>query len=136
MSRCLGLRSVAALLCVLGCSHDGFLAPSTGPGRPGLVVEGSVAHVSETLQDGLCDAGIAVLAKRDGRNERLVGTSKSGKVFCLHLRPATAASSKSTVVSVEWGEDSDEQFWRTVTGLLLSTQETLASPADDTSTRR
>jgi hypothetical protein len=113
----------------MGCSHDGVLMQSTSPGRPFFVVEGSVAHVSGTLQDGLCDAGIGVLAKQDGRNEPLVGKSRSGKLFCLHLRPETSASNESTVVSVEWGRDPDEQFWQAVTGLLVSTQEKLASPA-------
>jgi hypothetical protein len=133
VSRCLGLSRVAALLCVLGCSHDGFLVPSTGPERSELVVAGSVTYVSGTLVDGLCDAGIAVVAKRDGRNERLVGITKSGKVFCVHLRPETAASSKSTVVSVEWGQDPDEQFWRTFTRLLGSMRETLATHREDAS---
>jgi hypothetical protein len=125
MSHCLELIGVAALLCVLGCTHDGFLAPPAGPVRSGIVVTASVARVSETLQNGLCDAEIAVLAKREGRNERLVGTTKSGKMFCLQLRPGTAAGSESTVVSVEWGRDPDEQFWRTVVKLLENTQETL-----------
>jgi hypothetical protein len=114
MSRYLGLSHLVALLCVMGCAHDGVLVRSTSPGRPGFVVEGSVTHVSETLQNGLCDAGIGVLAKQDGRNERLVGKTKAGKLFCLHLRPETAASSESTVVSVEWGRDPDEQFWQTL----------------------
>jgi hypothetical protein len=129
MSRYLSLSRLVALLCVMGCSHDGVLVRSTSPGRPGFVVEGSVAHVSAMLQDGLCDAGIGILDKQDGRNERLVGKTKSGKLFCIHLRPELAASTESTVVSVEWGRDPDEQFWQTVTGLLVSTQETLTSPA-------
>ena len=133
MSRCLGLSCVATLLCVLGCSHDGFVVPSTGPEHSGLVVAGSVTYVSGTLVDELCDAGIAVVAKRDGRNERLVGITKSGKVFCLHLRPETAASSKSTEVSVEWGQEPDEQFWRTLTRLLGSMQDTLATHREDDS---
>jgi hypothetical protein len=136
MSRYLGLSRVVALFWVLGCSHDGVLVQSTGPGRPGLVVQGSVAHVSGKLQDGLCDAGIAVLAKKDGRNERLVGKTESGKLFCLHLRPETSASKENTVVSIEWGRDPDEQFWRTLTGLLASIQETSASPPEDTSMAR
>jgi hypothetical protein len=79
--------------------------------------------VSQTLQDDLTDAGIAVLAKREGRNERLVGTTKAGKMFCLHLHSAPAVDSVQTVVTVEWGREPDERFWQTVTGLLEDMQE-------------
>ena len=133
MSRCLGLSGVAMLLCVLGCSHDGFVVPSTGPEHSGLVVAGSVTYVSGTLVDGLCDAGIVVVAKHDGRNERLVGITKAGKVFCLHLRPETATTSKNTVVSVKWGQEPDEQFWLTFTRFVGSMQDTLATHREDDS---
>jgi hypothetical protein len=109
----------------------GFFSPGTC--RPTMPSQLRIAcrMLSPNLAElwRLCDAGIAVLAKQDGRNERLVGKTKSGKVFCIHLRPDNVARSESTVVSVEWGRDPDEQFWRTLTGLLASMQETAVSPS-------
>jgi hypothetical protein len=129
MSRYLGLGSVVALLCPLGCSHDGFLVSPNGATHSGIIVSGSVAHVSGALQDGLSDSGIVVLAKREGRTERLVGVTQSGKAFCIHLRPEATARTQHTEVSVEWGSDPDEQFWRTFTKIVRRMQEKPASPS-------
>jgi hypothetical protein len=118
MFRCPRLSGLAAFLCVLGCSHDQLLVSPAVQEYSGVVVPRSVGYVSATLQDALFDAGIPVVAKRDGYNQRLVGMTKSGKVFCLHLRPLPEARNQSTVVSVEWGRDADEQFWNTINDLL------------------
>ena len=118
MARCLRLFGVAGLLCAQGCLPDAFVVRSPEPQRPHLMVHDSVNHVSGTLQDGLSDLGILVVPKRVGQDQRLVGVTKSGKAYCLHLRAGKDANGESTVVSIEWGRDPDEQFWRTVTKLL------------------
>ena len=99
MSRNVGLSGIALLICALGCFHNGVRAPSVGPTRPGLVVPASVATVSQTLQDDLTDAGIAVLAKREGRNERLVGTTKAGKKPTTKTENVVVTISDSTRIT-------------------------------------
>jgi hypothetical protein len=121
MPRSLALTGVSALMCLVGCTHDGFLVQPAGSDRPTLVVAGTVSEVSALLQDKL---SIPVIAKPDGPRERLVGVTRSGKSFCLHLRPAASAKGDYTVVCIEWGKDPDEQFSRTVTKVLKGTVET------------
>jgi hypothetical protein len=118
MSRCLGLIVAGALLCVVGCSLDGFLAPSTTSDPQQFVVAESLNHVSGVLQDSLCEAGIMVLANREGQKERLAGVTESGKIFCIHLCAGAGAGGKRTVVRIQWDREPDEQFWRMVTRLL------------------
>jgi hypothetical protein len=118
MSRWLGFSGVVALLYLVGCSHDGFLVQSTSPEYSGPVVAASVSCVSATLQDGLAKAGIPVVAKPNGGNERLVGRTRSGKVFCVHLRPGTSDGTETTLVRIEWGQEPDEHFRKTVAEIL------------------
>jgi len=124
MPRLLALIGVAALMCLAGCTHDGFLVQPAAADRPTLVVAGTVAEVSGLLQDKL---SIPVIAKREGPRERLVGVTRSGKSFCLHLRPAASTKGDYTVVAIEWGNEPDEQFSRTVSKILKGTAEKKAS---------
>jgi hypothetical protein len=119
MPRLWALIGVAALMCLAGCTHDAFLIQPAATDRP-LAVAGTVSEVSILLQDKL---SVPVIAKRDGPRERLVGVTRSGKSFCLHLRPTATAKGDYTVVAIEWGNDPDEHFTQMVRKILKGTAE-------------
>jgi hypothetical protein len=124
MARCLSLYGITALLSALGCLPGAFVvqSPEVEPGR--LIVQDSVAHVSGNLWEELSDLGILVIPKRVGQDQRLAGMTKSGKAYCLHLRPGKDGNGEITVVSIQWGGDPDAKFWQTVIKLLKAHDKT------------
>jgi hypothetical protein len=128
MSRRLGLSGLVALVCVLGCTHDQFVAQPSEAEHFQVVAAGSVSQVSGVLQDGLSEAGILVVAKRAGSSQRLAGITESGKTYCLILQPHPESPSKRTVVSAEWGgKEPNRDFWKSVTKLLAQIPEKVDS---------
>ena len=123
MTRCLGLCGLTVLLCVLGCLPGAFVVPPPEREQARIVVHDSVAHVYGTLQDGLSDLGILVIPKKVDQDQRLIGVTKAGKTYRLHLRPGKNLRSESTVVSIEWGGGPDPQFCQTVIKLLKDLKE-------------
>ncbi len=114
MSHRNGTVLAAALLClVAGCLSAPLLAPAKPHFTP-QVVAGSVNGVSTTLQDLLAESGIAVIEKREQQGVRLVGLTRSGKPFALHLLRAKAVKGDRTLVAVQWNGEPDEPFWETV----------------------
>ena len=59
-------------------------------------------------------------ANRDGQDVRLAGVTKSGKKFTLFLKRRKTEAGESTVITVDWAEEADEQFWLTVLDLMAT----------------
>ena len=127
MSRHVGVVCAGALLvAAAGCLPDRSLVGPGGPVGGVQVVAGSVTVVSAQLQTGLSDAGISVLSKRQGGVVRLVGMTRSGKVFSILLRGDRVQGGDQTTVALKWDREPDEEFWQTVVGLLAESH----PPAD------
>jgi len=118
MSRLVWIVGVAAALMAAGCLTGSFLGRSQGVVSGPRVVAGSVNAVSQAIQQGLCEVGIAAVEKRDHEDVLLVGVTGTGKVFCVRLRAQKAQESARTAVSIQWDREADETFWRTVVELL------------------
>ncbi len=124
MSRCLsGACAGVLLLSVAGCVTDSFLMPQVVVDGPKTLVLGSVFDVSSRLNAGLSDAGIALQMNRVGSDWRMVGTSKSGTVFCLHVSPAPKSGGKKTLVRMQWDRGGDEELWRQIQKVLSAPDE-------------
>jgi hypothetical protein len=112
------LVCAAALVCVAaGCVSQSFLAPwGSAPTEKWLVNEyyGSVGAAVET---GLTDQGVRVVSKRLADEVRVAGQTKSGKVFCLYIKPAPDDREKATV-ALRWDREADEAFRKMVVELL------------------
>jgi hypothetical protein len=116
MSRRTGPALAGALLCAAaGCLFTPPPAPTPGAAaKPGTkVVSGQVRVVAAGLFEALADAGIVVVEKRQDQQVRLVGSTPSGKMFALLLRPARSDSDK-TEVAVLWGGAPDEKLTQVV----------------------
>ncbi|HZY85250.1 MAG TPA: hypothetical protein VFE78_10500 [Gemmataceae bacterium] len=121
MSRCLGAATAGVLLlAVAGCSLDSFLTPFPGTPDPRQVVAAPLAQVAARLEEGLSEAGVPVLTKPVGREMRLAGMTKSGKVFCLHLYAEKVAGADRTLVRVKWDRGADDPFWQMVLELAAT----------------
>jgi len=110
----MGVVCAGVLLLAIGCSPDLLRVPFLGPARPQLVVAGSVVEVSCRLQEALTDAGISVKSKLQGDDLRLAGQTKTGKVFCFHLRKEQTPGTPKTRIILQWDREPDEDFWRTI----------------------
>jgi hypothetical protein len=127
MSRCLsGACAGALLLAAVGCLSDSFLMPQFVVAGPKTVVSSSVFDVSSKLNAGLSDAGIMVQMNRVGSDLRMVGASKNGTVFCLHVSPAPKSGGKKTLVRMQWDRGGDDELWRLVEKILTSPEATAA----------
>src|SRR5260370_5591864 len=102
------------LLLAAGCAPNLLTVSNAGREGKEPVVEGSVARVSAELQTTLAEAGIAVIEKGHDSVVRLTGRTRSRKLFCLLLRPAEGPGRDRTVLTVKWGGEPDEEFWRLV----------------------
>jgi hypothetical protein len=105
----------ALLYAAAGCLFTPPPPPTSSPAKkPGpKVVTGQVRVVAAGLFEALADAGIVVVEKQQDQQVRLVGTTPSGKMFALLLRPARSGSDK-TEVAVLWGGAPDEKLARVV----------------------
>lgn len=121
MSRFMGVGCIIALLLVAGCSPDLLRVPFLGQARPQRIVTGSVVEVSCRLQEALSGAGISVLSKLQGDDLRLAGQTKTGKVFCFHLRKEQTPGAQKTRIILQWDREPDEDFWRTIVQPLAVT---------------
>jgi hypothetical protein len=110
----------AALLIAAGCVTHSFLAAPDGAARHRHVVAGSLAEVAAALEVGLNEAGVTVLVKRLDHEVRLAGQTRSGKIFCLYVKPDRTTEGDRTVVTVRWDTVPDEPFWQTVGNVLAS----------------
>jgi hypothetical protein len=121
MSRCVGMLCAAALVGIAaGCSANSFLLSFIGSDGKQQVVSGSVDQVSTNLQAALSNVGIVATLNKQGDDVRLAGVTKSGKRFALVLKQKKTMSGDSTIISLEWEKDADEQFWATVLELLTA----------------
>jgi hypothetical protein len=77
------------------------------------VVAGQVRKVTAGLFEALADAGVVVVEKSQGSEVRLVGSTPSGKMFALLLRPVPTGGDW-TEVAVQWGGQPDERLSRVV----------------------
>jgi hypothetical protein len=96
------------LLGAAGCVHDGFLAPSQGMIEYSLVVDNTPACVADVLEVGFNSVDVMVIVKRMKKEIRLVGMSKSGKVFGIFLRHGEAPY--TTAVTVKWDREPDKKL--------------------------
>jgi hypothetical protein len=105
----------AALLFVAaGCLPTTFLTPNAPAPSQQHVVAGSVGRVASWLETALAEDGIVLVEKRQGNLVRLVGNTKSGKMFSLVLRQVPSRDSDVTSVAIQWAAEQDERFWRLV----------------------
>jgi len=120
MARRLGIVCAGVLLvAVAGCTLDSFLVQGQGPSQK-LVVAAPVNVVHECLQQMLADAGIAVRTNLVGEDHRTVGQTRTGKIFCFHLRPEKGEGAEKTRLTLVWDKEVDEEFWRTVVQALAT----------------
>ena len=123
MSRSMGMAFAASLLIVAaGCSAASFFLSDIGSGGKQQVVSGSVDDVSAHLQAALSNVGIIAAATPDGDDLRLAGVTKGGKRFVLLLKRQKTSRGESTVISIDWEKDADEQFWLSVVEMLATRQ--------------
>jgi hypothetical protein len=121
MSRLLGVVCAGVLLVSAGCSADLLRVAFLGPGRPQLVVAGSVVDVACRLEGAMADAGISYMSKSVDGDLRLAGQSKTGKVFCFHLWKEPGPGADRTRITLQWDREADEDFWRTIVLPLAKT---------------
>jgi hypothetical protein len=121
MARRLGMICAGVLLvAVAGCTLDSFLVPgSAGPAQK-LVVAAPVKVVDKCLQQVLADAGIAVRTKLVGDDYRTVGQTRTGKIFCFHLKQEKGEGAEKTQLTLIWDKEVDEEFWRTIVQALAT----------------
>jgi hypothetical protein len=121
MARRLGMVCAGVLLvAVTGCALDSFLVPGPGPAQK-LVVAAPVKVVDQCLQQVLADAGIAVRTNLVGDDYRTVGQTRTGKIFCFHLRREKGEGPEKTHVTLIWDKEVDEDFWHTIVQALGAT---------------
>src|SRR6516165_6023238 len=98
MRRCLGrVCAGVLLLAAVGCTVDSFLNRQIVVYGPMVVVPGSVSEVAAKLRDGLSEAELMLNTKWVGSEYRISSQSKSGTVFCLHMKQAKDAGGKTLV---------------------------------------
>jgi hypothetical protein len=125
MSHHLGMVCAAALLGAVaaGCTNHAFLAPPATAARYRQVVDGSLEKVSAILEVGLSEASVPVLVKRRSTEVRLAGKSRSGKVFCLSVKPEQSRKGQRCSVTVQWDRAPDDELWQTVVDILTAEAE-------------
>jgi hypothetical protein len=82
-----------------------------------VVVPGSVSEVAAKLRDGLSEAELMLNTKWVGSEYRISSQSKSGTVFCLHMKQAKDAGGK-TLVRMQWDRGGDDELWQLVLKIL------------------
>jgi hypothetical protein len=108
----------AALVCVAaGCVSQSFLAPWGSAPLERWVVNEYYGSLGAALETGLSDQGIRIVPKRLADEVRLAGQTRSGKVFCLYIKPAPDDREKATV-ALRWDREADEVFRKMVVELL------------------
>jgi hypothetical protein len=123
MSRCLSGACVGVLvLAAAGCTLDAFLSPQFVDWGPSITVSGSVDEVAAKLRDGLSEGGF-LNCKRIGSDYRISSTWTSGRVYCLHLRPAKTGGSK-TLVRIQWDRGGDDELWQHILKILATADST------------
>jgi hypothetical protein len=108
------------LFLAAGCVRDAYLAQPPSAPRYTRVLKGTPTRVASGLEVGFGSIDMPILRKRDQKEIRLVGTSNSGRPFCVHVRAGTAGSAATTVVSVQWDGEPDEQLWKAIEGWLAA----------------
>lgn len=122
MSHTLAVVCASALFLALpGCVTPGSTRSSTAADPYRMKVTGTTAQVAATLQTGLNEAGVVVMVGQVGEVIRLGGQSKSGKIFCIHVKPGKGKNQDQTVVSIRWDRDPDQKLWQTVVDILQET---------------
>lgn len=108
MSRCLGMVCAGVLAAAaVGCTTFG----------PRQVVTGTVPEVSRRIEDGLSEAGIAVISKQLDGERRLAGQDRqSGKCFCIHMYGKKVGKVDKTLVSIEKDPGMDDTFLKMILG--------------------
>jgi hypothetical protein len=110
----------AALVCVAaGCVNNSFLAPGHSVQKERWLVNEPFTTSAAVLETGLRDACVknTLLSKRVQGEVRIAGQTKSGKVFCLYVRPAKNDLEKA-VVTLRWDREADPVFRKCVLDLL------------------
>jgi hypothetical protein len=123
MSRHAGMVCAGALLCAAaGCSLEAFLVSIPGPVGKSRSLVGSVDEVSANLQTMLGNAGITMIETRQRREVRLTGVTRSGVEFALLLHQQYSTGRPRTLVTVEWKDGPDAEFWEMFVEMLASPQ--------------
>jgi hypothetical protein len=122
MSLRMVMACAGALVCAaVGCAPNSFLTPfGRAPGEKQVVTipPGEVAAMLET---GLNQNGIHVLTKNyAGAEIRVVGKTKSDKVFCIYLTRDKDSRGDKTVVNLCWDRGADESLWPIVASILAA----------------
>jgi hypothetical protein len=110
----------ALLLTVAGCIP--FLRDLTAAPRQSYAVAAPQSMVVGMIETGLGEAGVNVLTKRVDGVMRMAGQTKSGKVFCLYVKPDQGESGQQTLVTIRWDHDADEAFWKSVVAILKAAE--------------
>jgi len=108
------------LVAIAGCTLDSFLVPGPAGPTQKLVVSAQVKVVDKCLQQVLADSGIVVRTKLVGDDYRTVGQTRTGKIFCFHLRAEKGQGAEKTNLTLIWDKEGDEEFWKTIV-LALAT---------------
>jgi hypothetical protein len=106
--------AVALLGATTGCSLDAFLVSMPGPFGKQRSVNGTIDEVSARLQTMLVTYGVKLTETREGRNVRLEGVTQTGKQFTLVLHQQYAPAGQRTLLTVEWDDGADLEFWGVV----------------------
>jgi hypothetical protein len=115
----IGLACAGALLLTVAGCMSSFLGLTAAP-RQQYAVAAPQSVVIGMLETGLGEAGVNVLTKRVDGVMRMAGQTKSGKVFCLYVKPGEQG--EQTVVVVRWDRDADEAFWKSVVEILKAAE--------------
>jgi hypothetical protein len=100
------------LLAGVGCVHDAYLAHSGNAVRYTRVVDNTPNCVAAVLEAGFGSIDVVVVVKRTKGEIRLVGTTKSGRVFGVFVRRGQSA--ETSVVTVHWDGEPDERLWESL----------------------
>lgn len=133
MFRRMGVLCAAALLsAAAGCSVDAFLVSMPGPFGKQRSIAGPIDQVSANLQTMLGSAGIKATETREGRNIRLTGVTKSDKRFALVLHQQYAPAGQRTLLTVEWEDGADLEFWELVMTIVNPQRNSKSFPLPET----
>jgi hypothetical protein len=122
--RRLGPACVAALLLLAGCLPHSFLR-----NHPNQEFPEHYQTAARVLQVGLGEAGVNTQKKVVGNEIRLIGKTKSEKVFVLYVEPAPtkATDLPRARVTLYWDNGEDPSFWPLVLSVF---QRPTGAPAD------
>jgi hypothetical protein len=132
MSRHAGMVCAGALLCAAaGCSFEAFLMSLPGPVGKSRSLPGPVDRVAVNLKTVLGNLNVNATEIRQGRDVRLEGVTRAGAKFALRLHQQYSTGGPHTLMTVEWDDEPDMEFWQMLMEQAVPQRRDSNGPAPD-----